>query len=210
MIDFTTPLIGEAGALASAAAVAALGEIAGGPMDGSLVTQWLAAADVGAGAGRLVPRMLPGDLALIDDSYNANPASSCASIRTAVEIAQATGRRLVLVLGEMRELGPETLLGHDEVADAASQSGAAEIIAVGGEARRIADKAAQAGMAATFVDSVALAAQALLSAVRPGDLVLVKGSRGVATEHVVQALVDGYGKDVAPAPRGSSQAGVGP
>jgi UDP-N-acetylmuramoyl-tripeptide--D-alanyl-D-alanine ligase len=109
----------------------------------------------------------------------------------------------------MRELGPETLRGHDEVAGAASRSGAAEIIAIGGEARRIADRAAQAGMAATFVESVTLAAQALLSSVRPGDLVLVKGSRGVATEHVVQALVDGYGKDLEPAPRGSSQAGVG-
>jgi UDP-N-acetylmuramoyl-tripeptide--D-alanyl-D-alanine ligase len=209
-IDFTTPLIGEAGALASAAALAAACEIAGAPLDGSVVTQWFASADVGAGAGRLVPRMLPGDVALIDDSYNANPASSSASIRTAVEIARATGRRLLLVLGEMLELGPETAAGHEEVADVASRSGAAEVIAVAGEAVRIADRARERGMHATFVESTDAAAQALLSAVRPGDLLLVKGSRGVATERVVQALVDSRAKDAAAAPRDRSQAGVGP
>jgi UDP-N-acetylmuramoyl-tripeptide--D-alanyl-D-alanine ligase len=209
-IEFHTPLIGEAGALACAAALAATEEIARAPIDGTCATQWFASADVGAGAGRLVPRMLAGDLALIDDSYNANPASSCASIRTATEIAQATGRRLVLVLGEMRELGSETARGHEEVAQAASRSGAAEIIAVAGEARRIAGRAGEAGIHAVFVDNAALAAEAALSIVRPGDLLLIKGSRGVATERVVRALVDAAGRGAAPAPRGSPEAGVGP
>ncbi len=79
---------------------------------------------------------------MIDDSYNANPASTCASIRAAAEIARATGRRLLLVLGEMRELGAESDAGHDEVGRAAAASGAAQIFAVTGAAERIAALAA--------------------------------------------------------------------
>jgi UDP-N-acetylmuramoyl-tripeptide--D-alanyl-D-alanine ligase len=97
-------------------------------------------------------------LLLIDDSYNANPASSAASIRAASEIARAHKRRLVLVLGEMRELGAETVRGHEQVGDAAGASGAEEVIAVRGEAIRIAERAAMAGVPATFAEGGALEA----------------------------------------------------
>jgi len=148
-----------------------------------------AAVDVGAGAGRLVPRVLPGDLAVIDDTYNANPASTCASILAAAEIARATGRRLLLVLGEMRELGALAAEGHDQVGEAAARSGAARVFAVGGGASpNIALRAALGGVRAAHAERVEDAAGLLAQAVRPGDLVLVKGSRSIGTERVVAEL----------------------
>ena len=193
-VSFVTPLLGEAGALATAAALAvadAVGADLGAPplVDGARLESVFARAEVGGGGGRLVPRLLADGLALVDDSYNANPASTRASIRAARELAAATGRRLVLVLGEMRELGVASDEGHDAVGIAAAESGAGAIVAVAGAARRIADAARAAGAPVTFADDVAAAARDVLEIVRPTDLVLVKGSRGVATERVVRALV---------------------
>jgi UDP-N-acetylmuramoyl-tripeptide--D-alanyl-D-alanine ligase len=187
-ITFDTPLLGEAGALACAAAVAVAEIGLGARVDGALCAEAFARADVGAGAGRLVPRVLPGDVAVIDDTYNANPASMCASIRAAAEIARATGRRLVLVLGEMKELGAESVAGHDEVGRAAAESGASHVFTLGGgDARRMADRASRRATAA-YAERIGELNLVLLSVVRAGDLVLVKGSRSVGTERVVEML----------------------
>jgi len=187
-VEFVTPLVGEAGALASAAAIAVVELGLGGRVDKEMIEAAMAAADVGAGAGRLVPRLLSNDVAVIDDSYNANPASMCSSIRAASEIARATGRRLVLVLGEMRELGALEGEGHDEVGRAAAASCAAVVVAVGGAARRIAERAAEGGAPSSFSDGVEEAAERARAATAPGDLVLVKGSRSIGTEFIVRAL----------------------
>src|SRR5205823_579241 len=135
-------------------------------------------ADVGAGAGRLVPRVFADGLAIVDDSYNANPASMRASIRAAAEMAEATGRRLVLVLGEMLELGSDADAAHDAVGRAAAESGAVAVVAVAGRAKRIAEAARAAGLWAEFRDALREATDLTLRVVRAGDLVLVKGSRG--------------------------------
>jgi UDP-N-acetylmuramoyl-tripeptide--D-alanyl-D-alanine ligase len=82
-LEVTTPLLGEAGALACAAAILTAETILKRPISGGEASAAFATADVGAGAGRLVPVRLADGLLLIDDSYNANPASSCASIRAA-------------------------------------------------------------------------------------------------------------------------------
>jgi UDP-N-acetylmuramoyl-tripeptide--D-alanyl-D-alanine ligase len=192
-ITFTTPLIGEAGALACAAAVAVAEAALDVRVSSGVADKAFARADVGGGGGRLVPRSLGGDVALIDDSYNANPASSCASVRAAAELAKVSGRRLVLVLGAMYELGEESARGHEEVGRAAASSGAAEVIAIGGDASRIAEQAEKIGLPARFFSTSAEAAPAVVASVRPGDLLLIKGSRGVGTERVVRALVDARG-----------------
>lgn len=198
---FETPLLGEAGALACAAAVAVASVVVTEPLTSAVAREAFASTDVAGGDGRLAPRLLEDGLAVIDDSYNANPASTCASIRAAAEIARATGRRLVLVLGEMRELGVERDAGHDEVGRAAGASGASFIVGATGAAQRIADRAREAGADAVFARDVTEAAAAVLAAVLPRDLVLVKGSRGVATERIVRALVEAH-DDVAPTDRG--------
>ena len=126
---------------------------------------------------------------MIDDTYNANPASTCASILAATEIARATGRRLLLVVGEMRELGALADAGHDEVGRAAGASGAAGVFTVGtGAASRIAARASEGGVHATHADGVSEVAALVRLAARAGDLLLVKGSRSVGTERVVAAL----------------------
>jgi UDP-N-acetylmuramoyl-tripeptide--D-alanyl-D-alanine ligase len=193
-LDFETPLLGEAGALATAAAVAVVELFLGATLDSALCAEAFARADVGAGAGRLVPRVLAGDLAVIDDTYNANPASTCASIRAAAEIAGATGRRLVLVLGEMRELGALAQAGHDEVGRAAAASGAAEIVSFGGgESPRVTARAVEGGVRAAHAERVEDAAVLAKLAARPRDLVLVKGSRSLGAERIVAALAQGAG-----------------
>jgi UDP-N-acetylmuramoyl-tripeptide--D-alanyl-D-alanine ligase len=190
-VAFTTPLLGEAGALASAAAIAVAELVMGARVDDATCEQAFERARTPEGAGRLAPRVFASGLAVIDDTYNANPASTSASIRAAAEIARATGRRLVLVLGEMRELGPEAAPGHDEVGRAAAASGAAAVFAVGrGETPRIAARAAEGGIRASLAERVEDVAVLVKLAVQPGDLVLVKGSRSIGTERVVAALAD--------------------
>ena len=192
-VAFVTPLLGEAGALASAAAFAVVDHALGLPLTGTACAEAFARVDVGAGAGRLVPRLFASGLAVIDDSYNANPASMCSSIRAAAELAASTSRRLVLVLGEMRELGVESAAGHDEVGRAAAASGAVNVFAIAGDAARIAARAAEGGVTASFIGRVDDAATLVLLAVRPQDLVLVKGSRSIGTERLVGALADAHG-----------------
>jgi UDP-N-acetylmuramoyl-tripeptide--D-alanyl-D-alanine ligase len=188
-LAFETPFLGEAGALATAAAVAVVELALGVKLDASICAESFAGVDVGAGAGRLVPRVLAGDVAVIDDTYNANPASTCASILAASEIASATRRRLLLVLGEMRELGSLSDEGHDQVGRAAASSGAAAVFAAGGGgAPRIAVRVVEGGVRAAHAERVEDVAVLVRLAVRPGDLVLVKGSRSVGTERVVAAL----------------------
>jgi UDP-N-acetylmuramoyl-tripeptide--D-alanyl-D-alanine ligase len=201
-LEITTPLLGEAGALACAAAILAAETVLNERITADVATGAFATADIGAGAGRLVPRTLPDGLMIIDDSYNANPASSVASIRAASEIARAADRRLVLVLGEMRELGKESARGHDRVGDAAGASGAAEVIAVAGDAIRIAERAALGGAHATFAEDAAEGAEAALRIVKPSDVVLVKGSRSIATERIALALIQAHGG--AGSPRGEA------
>lgn len=188
-LTFAAPLLGEAGALACAAALAVAEIALGQRVDGELASEAFGRADVGAGAGRLVPRVYPTGLAVIDDTYNANPASTCASIRAAAEIAAATKRRLLLVLGEMKELGAEAANGHDEVGRAAAASPAEYVFAVGGgESSRIALRAAEAGKRSGHATRVEDVAALVLAAARAEDLVLVKGSRSIGTERVVGAL----------------------
>jgi UDP-N-acetylmuramoyl-tripeptide--D-alanyl-D-alanine ligase len=193
-VELTTPLLGEAGALACAAAITVVECAFGRRATAEVCERAFARADVGAGAGRLVPRMLAGDVAVIDDTYNANPASTCASIQAAAEIARATGRRLLLVLGEMRELGAVSPAGHDEVGRAAASSGATEVFVVGGgDAPRIAARAVEGGTRASYAERVEDVAALVKLALVGGDLVLVKGSRSVGTERVVAALAQAGG-----------------
>lgn len=185
-LELVTPLAGAAGALATVAALAAvdaLGERALGRVE---IESALASAAAQT-AGRLRPRELASGLWLIDDSYNANPASCRSSITTAREVAAALGRRLVLVLGEMRELGPASAAEHRALGADATEPGEL-VVAVGGDARYLGAAAAERGVEAIFAGDSEEAADIVSARVLPSDVVLVKGSRGVRTERVVEAL----------------------
>jgi len=126
---------------------------------------------------------------IIVDCYNANPASTRAAVRLLAE-SKARGRRIA-VLGDMLELGPTTAQLHAEVGAYVAEQGIDTLIASGPLARNLAQGARTAGMTAVHEAADApVAAAELLAMVQPGDLVLVKGSRGMRLERVVQALRD--------------------
>jgi UDP-N-acetylmuramoyl-tripeptide--D-alanyl-D-alanine ligase len=133
---------------------------------------------------------LPGGITLIDDSYNSSPAALKKSLET---VGASTGSaRKIAVLGEMLELGAHADRLHAECGRAAAAAGLDLLIAVGGEAAgRLAGAAREAGMdaaAVIHVPSSTEAADLARQKVRPGDLVLVKGSRGLRTDLVVDRL----------------------
>ena len=143
--------------------------------------------------GRCVWR-LAGRLRILDDTYNANPGSVGASLETLA--ASSEGHRRVVVFGDMLELGEISEVAHREMGRAVAASGAAEFVGLGRWAQAAVDSARAAGLAeshhvSTFEDAMAL----LLKRLAPGDAVLVKGSRGMRMERVVDALVARFGAD---------------
>ncbi len=125
----------------------------------------------------------------LDDSYNANPDSMKAALRTLVEL-DAEGQRIA-VLGEMRELGDESERGHREVGETAATLKVDHLIAIGNVAATIAEAAKRAGLEnCSTVASTAEAAELLAELATAGDLVLIKGSRLARTEQVIEAFRD--------------------
>lgn len=130
-----------------------------------------------------------GDLLIINDTYNASPRS----VRAALEVLEglAGGRRRVAILGDMRELGDESPRLHREIGLEAARRGTALILTVGPEASALAEGARQVTGSEVFHFPDREAAVALLPALlRPGDVILVKGSRAMGLEAVVEALRD--------------------
>ena len=146
--------------------------------------------------------------AVINDSYNSNPVALAAMI----DLLKNTGnyRRRILAAGEMLELGPDSAHLHREAGRSAASQGLDCLVAVQGNAAEIVNGALEAGMPASqahfFPDSSAAAAF-VSDVVRPGDLLLVKGSRGVKMERIIEALRAKYAlADEVPAsaaPRGN-------
>jgi UDP-N-acetylmuramoyl-tripeptide--D-alanyl-D-alanine ligase len=125
---------------------------------------------------------------VVDDSYNSNPRSLINMTRTIAEGGKAR-KRLIVVAGEMLELGPQSAALHREAGREIARSGINVLWGVRGLAREIIEGAEEQGLTASrFFDSAAEAATSLIAEVREGDLILVKGSRGVATDRVVNAL----------------------
>ncbi len=133
---------------------------------------------------------LPGGITLVDDSYNSSPAALVRSLET-VQAATGSARKIA-VLGEMLELGVHAEARHRACGTAAAGAGLHLLVTVGGDAARaLAEGAIRGGMPADAVVHVAdseAAAAVALQRTRPGDLVLVKGSRGIGTDLVVARL----------------------
>jgi UDP-N-acetylmuramoyl-tripeptide--D-alanyl-D-alanine ligase len=126
-----------------------------------------------------------GGVQFLDDSYNANPDSMKAALRTLVEL-DTDGKRIA-VLGAMRELGDESERGHREVGETAAALKIDQLIAIGDAAAAIADGARHAGLRKTnVVNSTSEAAELLNEIAAPGDLILIKGSRAARTEEVIE------------------------
>ena len=133
--------------------------------------------------GEEVP--LPGGGMLVNDCWNANPVSMRAALEDLVE--RSDGRRTVAVLGEMAELGAESDAYHREIGQVVAALGIGVLVAVGERARLYAEGAEGVLEVAIAADAEE-AARIVPDLVRPGDCVLVKGSRVVGLEVVADAL----------------------
>jgi UDP-N-acetylmuramoyl-tripeptide--D-alanyl-D-alanine ligase len=126
---------------------------------------------------------------LVDDCYNANPASMKAALRTLLQLAGEG--RAVAALGDMLELGPSEEELHLELGRDAAAAGLAWLATFGSRTRFTHEAALQAGLAPSSAfhteDPQALAAF-VRERLRPGDALLVKGSRGMKLERLIEAL----------------------
>jgi UDP-N-acetylmuramoyl-tripeptide--D-alanyl-D-alanine ligase len=180
-----TPLLGR-GNLSNVLAATAVAVDGGVPL-----------GDIAAAAARLRPAerrgaivRLRNGITLIDDSYNSSPAALARALEVVAHEPRAA--RKVAVLGEMLELGDHSLALHAESGRAAAAAGLSLLVAIGGApARELARAAVAAGLpesAVSHFETSAAAAAAVVEAIRTGDLILVKGSRGTRTDVVVDRL----------------------
>jgi UDP-N-acetylmuramoyl-tripeptide--D-alanyl-D-alanine ligase len=134
--------------------------------------------------GRMQAVRAPGGFTVIDDTYNANPAALRATLEF---LAQVPGGRKVAILGDMLELGPSAREIHREMGRCAMALGIDALLAVGELGKEYAAGADDSR--AQWFPAHAAAAAAALAMLQPGDVVLVKGSRGMRMELVVERLV---------------------
>lgn len=126
------------------------------------------------------------DILVIDDSYNSNPVALEKSLASARQVAAP---RHVAVLGDMLELGDEAAQFHRRAGEMAVKMGYSLVVGVGAWARELVASAAASGSETQWYEDASVAGRELAQVLNPGDLVLVKGSRGIGLDRVVQALV---------------------
>ncbi|MEU9487926.1 UDP-N-acetylmuramoyl-tripeptide--D-alanyl-D-alanine ligase [Streptomyces decoyicus] len=194
--DVTMRLYGEhhvSNALAAAAVAHELGmpadEIATALSEAGTLSRWRMEVTERADGVRVV-----------NDAYNANPESMRAALRALVAMgaaAKAGGGRTWAVLGEMAELGEESLAEHDAVGRLVVRLNVSKLVAVGGREAAWLDMGAKNegswGEESVHVSDARAAVDLLRSELRPGDVVLVKASRSVGLERVAAALLDDAG-----------------
>jgi UDP-N-acetylmuramoyl-tripeptide--D-alanyl-D-alanine ligase len=182
-VTFTISQRGEhwvSNSLAVLAAVEALGQ--------DVAVAGLALADLGGLKGRGERHSIPvadGEILLIDESYNANPASMAATLKSlGSEIGIA---RRIAVLGPMRELGEHSSALHAGLAPNVLDAGVDRVILIGDEMRPLAERiVGKVGL--DLANDVDEATEALLSMLRPGDAVLVKASNSVGLAKLVERV----------------------
>jgi UDP-N-acetylmuramoyl-tripeptide--D-alanyl-D-alanine ligase len=180
--------------VANACAAAAMALAVGLPLDA--VASSLTAARP-ASRWRMEVHERPDGVTVLNDAYNANPDSMLAALQT-LRLIGETGRRAIAVLGEMKELGERHEPEHRMVGATAAHTGVDALVVVGEAASGIAEGTREVpGWAGELVQAAGRAEALgwLRKNVQPGDVVLVKASRGVALEHVADGLLD-------PTPRG--------
>jgi UDP-N-acetylmuramoyl-tripeptide--D-alanyl-D-alanine ligase len=161
-------------------------------MGGDLAQAGLALADLpglkGRGARHRIAVQGGGQALLIDESYNANPASMAATLKTFGAL-EAAGRRIA-VLGAMKELGDGSDHFHAALAGPVESAGVELAILVGEEMEALA-KALGAKVKMAHVPDTATAIELARREARPGDAILVKGSNSIGLAALVEALAGG-------------------
>lgn len=183
--DVVLPLAGDqfvGNALAALAVAGSLGVEIGAAADAlaeAPISSWRGAVDEVEGT------------VVINDAYNANPLSVRAALRTLAAVERPSDGRTWAVLGIMAELGPDADDEHAAVGEVVRELGIDRLIAVGEGTAPVLEGAAAAGMpqhARWHVEDAAAALELLRDDARPGDVVLVKGSRVAGLEAVADGL----------------------
>jgi UDP-N-acetylmuramoyl-tripeptide--D-alanyl-D-alanine ligase len=180
--SLTLKLLGAHNALNALAGLAVALE-AGVDLDAALAE--LASLAAGDKRGQVIEI---GGATILNDSYNSNPEALRAMIRTLA--GRPAGRR-ILVAGEMLELGEHGRALHAACGRAAAEAGLDLVAGVGGNAEHLAAAACSGGVASLFLPDADAAGQWLKQTLLPGDVVLVKGSRGVHLERAIEAIKSG-------------------
>ena len=195
VIESEIAMLGEAAALNCAAAVAAVGATAEPYLSAqNLAALETALASVTPVTGRLSLRQTAG-IVLIDDTYNANPRSVRAALAAAREIADGLGARLIIALGDMFELGELSARAHAETLADVMRARPSVLVAVGPEMARAVESAPRAqlddGAKTMLAADSREASRIVRESVCTGDVLLVKGSRGMAMERIIESLESG-------------------
>jgi UDP-N-acetylmuramoyl-tripeptide--D-alanyl-D-alanine ligase len=165
-------------------AVLAAVDAAGGDLGAAM--QALASLPGIAGRGlRHVVALPGGTFTLIDESYNASPVSMRAAIAV---LGQSEGARKIAVLGDMLELGDQSPSLHENLAEPLKEEAVNHVFTVGADMKRLHD-ALPAPMRAAHASTSKEMVPILQSALRPGDVVMVKGSLGSRMGEIVKALL---------------------
>jgi UDP-N-acetylmuramyl pentapeptide synthase len=189
-IETEIALLGEAAALNCTAAIAGVAAMRAAPLESrELDSIGDAIASVQPVAGRLASASI-GGIFLIDDTYNSNPRSIRAALAAAREVADGLGARLVIAMGDMLELGDQSAAAHQEAIRDVMRARPAAFVVVGPEmnsANAIVSRDANTTGILTSPDSIA-AAKIIAGLIQPGDVLLVKGSRGIVMERIIERL----------------------
>ncbi len=140
--------------------------------------------------GRFMLNTLPGGITLVDDTYNSNPSSLRAAIDSVKELT-ANGGRVIIGLGEMLELGDEAVSAHVEAGGMVAELGVYYFFAMGEHAPEMIKGAVTSGFPpdrAVVVNSHEEMGKKIKEIMKDGDLILLKGSRGMALEKVSKNL----------------------
>ena len=190
LVETEIALLGEAAAINCTAAIAGGAAMRAAPLESHELAAIAAAlAGVQPVEGRLASTSING-VFVIDDSYNSNPRSIRAALAAAREVADGLGARLVIAMGDMLELGEQSAAAHQEAIRDVIRARPAAFVAVGPEmshAREVVARDANAIEVLTSPDSIA-AAKIVAGLIQPGDVILVKGSRGIAMERIIERL----------------------
>ncbi len=174
-----------ANALAAAAAAVALG------LEVDAVADALSAAGPRS-RWRMELHERPDGVVVLNDSYNANPDSMRAAVGTLAELGRSSGGRTLALVGDMLELGASAAAEHEDLGRHLAAASVHRVLALGEHADTVVRAAVDAGLppGAAYAPADKAEALALLRAeLRPGDVVLVKASRGLALDTVAEALV---------------------
>src|SRR5699024_3190673 len=186
-----------------------LGEHQAGNVLAALTACVLAGADPATAAATLDGAKLPsgqrmevlrsGGAVIIDDAYNANPDSMRQALKTLAHLGR--GRRTIAVLGEMLEMGPDTVRLHDEIGRLAVRLNTSQLYVVGDGAAPIHHGASLEGSLGgepEYLDTVDEAITVLEQTLAPGDVVLLKSSRDSGLRAIARPLIEHLGRCEAP------------